>query len=413
MANVLSKIINAVTRKPATGSVTVEAQGGGFYDLSNWNGNLYDSDIVRSAIWTNAKNVGKLNPKHIRETAGKYDPFPSPRIRRILERPNQFMGMSVFLNKMATQCFKKNNAFALVNYGKDGCVEGLYPISYTSVEAVESNGFFFIKFMLPNGKTLVVPYNELIHLRLHIDEKDVFGEDNQKPLQAVMDVIQTTDSGMVKAIKNSAVVRWILKFQNVLDPDDKEREIKSFIQNYLSIENAGGAAGTDPRYEAEPVKQNAYIPNAVQMSSAKERIYSYFGISEAIIQSKFKEDEWDAYYENTLEPIAIQLSEEFTERLFTETERAHGNKIIFEANRLQYASAKTKVQVGQFLSNLGSLELDQILQIFNIAPIGGEEGKRRVQTLNMVNAQIADQYQLGEPKKTEDGVDEDGDTKES
>ena len=30
-----------------------------------------------------------------------------------------------------------------------------------------------------------------------------------------------------------------------------------------------------------------------------------------------------------------------------------------------------------------------------MAPIGGEEGSRRVQTLNMVNANKADEYQVG------------------
>ena len=132
------------------------------------------------------------------------------------------------------------------------------------------------------------------------------------------------------------------------------------------------------------------------MDRAKERIYSYFGVSEGIIQSKFSEDEWNAYYENTIEPFAIQLSEEFTEKLFTQHEREFGNEIIFEANRLQYASTNTKIAVGRFLTDIGGATLDQILEIFNMAPLGGEEGKRRVQTLNMVNAAKADQYQLGE-----------------
>jgi hypothetical protein len=42
------------------------------------------------------------------------------------------------------------------------------------------------------------------------------------------------------------------------------------------------------------------------------------------------------------------------------------------------------------------------LEIFNMAPLGGEEGARRVQTLNMVNAAKADQYQLGEKSKEQE-----------
>lgn len=198
-----------------------------------------------------------------------------------------------------------------------------------------------------------------------------------------------------KGLEKSAVIRWLLKFNTPLRPEDKEREINNFVKNYLSIENSGGAAATDPRFDATQVKPESYVPEAAQMKNSKERIFSYFGTNDSIIQSKFNEDEWNAYYENTIEPIAIQLSEEFTEKLFSQKERDFGNSIIFESNRLQYASNRTKISVGRFLSDIGAATLDQILEIFNMTPIGGEEGSRRVQTLNMVNANIADKYQLG------------------
>ena len=35
-------------------------------------------------------------------------------------------------------------------------------------------------------------------------------------------------------------------------------------------------------------------------------------------------------------------------------------------------------------------------------PIGGEEGKKRIQTLNVVNSNIADEYQLGESEGKND-----------
>lgn len=377
-------------------STVVEYESGGISELGQWSGNIYESDIVRSAIWTNAKNAGKLNPKHIRKSGDKYDVFPTPKVKRILTRPNRYMSMSVFINKMVVQCQKRNNAFALIKFDNDGWVEGLFPITYNRVEAVESHGFYFVKFYLAEGKQMTVPYEELIHLRAHFDQKDLFGEDNQKALSTIMEVVRTTDKGIVNAIRKSAIIRWILKFQNVLNPEDKQKQIDDFVKNYLSTENSGGAAATDPRYEAVQVKPESYVPNAAQMDRAQARIYSYFGVSEAIIQSKFSEDEWNAYYENTIEPFAIQLSEEFTEKLFTSTERDFGNEIIFEANRLQYASNSTKIAVGRFLTDIGGASLDQILEIFNMAPLGGEEGKRRVQTLNMVNAKKADQYQLGE-----------------
>jgi HK97 family phage portal protein len=385
------------------GEAVVERQFGNYSGFGALGADIYDSDVVRSAIWTNAKNAGKLAPKHVRASGGKYDVFPIPRVRRVLERPNPYMGMSVFINKMVVQCLKKNNAFALIKFGQDGWPDGIYPISYSSAEALEAGGSYFVKFRLDAGKEMTVPYGELIHLRIHIDENDVFGAGNAGALSPVMSVVRETDAGIVTAIKKSAVIRYILKFNAVLNPDDKQREVDDFVRNYLTLENSGGAAATDPRYEAVQVKPESFVPNAAQMDRSKERIHSYFGVSDAIIQSRFTESEWNAYYENTIEPFAIQLSEEFTEKVFTQQERERGNMIIFEANRLQYASNGSKVNVGRFLTDIGAASLDQILEIFNMAPIGGEEGRRRVQTLNMVNAEKADQYQLGEGASEEGG----------
>ena len=106
-----SKLFAKTSKPNNAGTVTVEYSNAGS-SFAEWHGDLYESDIVRAAIWTNAKNAGKLHPKHIRRGAGKYETFPNPKIRRLLARPNQYMSMSVFLNKLVIQCQKKNNAFA-------------------------------------------------------------------------------------------------------------------------------------------------------------------------------------------------------------------------------------------------------------------------------------------------------------
>ena len=43
--------------------------------------------------------------------------------------------------------------------------------------------------------------------------------------------------------------------------------------------------------------------------------------------------------------------------------------------------------------------------MFDMPTIGGEEGSRRVQTLNMVNAALADKYQTGEETTPPEGGD--------
>ena len=133
--------------------------------------------------------------------------------------------------------------------------------------------------------------------------------------------------------------------------------------------------------------------SADQLSYVKNAIYDYFGVNENIVQNKFDENQWNAFYEGAIEPIAIQMSQCFTNLLFTENERNFGNKITFEANRLQYASNTTKISIVEKLAPLGVLRKNAILEIFNMAPLPDEEGNKVIQSLNWINAEKADEYQ--------------------
>lgn len=359
--------------------------------FTDWNGTLYDNDIAKSAIHTNASNIAKLKPKHIRRTKDTVIHSPDKQIERMLMYPNPYMNMYDFLYKVGTHREEKDNAF--IYFNKD--TFELYPISASVLEVLQGkNGEVFARFYFRTGKNVTIPFEDLIIIRKHFNKKDIFG-DNGNALKSTMEVIDTVDQGIVKAVKRSAALRGILKWKSVLKPEDIKNQTDQFMNDYLNINNDGGVASTDPRYDFEQIKNESYVPNKAQIDSSKERIYSYFGTNEDIIQSKFTEEQWNAYYENTIEPVAIQLSLEFTKKIFTDHKQGHGNEIIFEANRLQYASNSTKVAVSRLLTDIGAASLDDILEIFNMAPIGGDEGKRRVQTLNMVNAQEADKYQIG------------------
>ena len=243
------------------------------------------------------------------------------------------------------------------------------------------NGDLFLKFYFNNGKDIVLPYSSIIHIRKDFNESDIFGESPAKSLSSLMEVINTTDQGVVKAIKNSAVVKWILKFKSVLKKDDVRQQVKDFVNEYLSIDSEnGGAAASDPRYDIEQVKPESYIPNAAQMDKSVQRLYSFFNVNEDIVQSNFTEDQWNAFYESEIEPVAMQLSNEFTRKIFTKRERQQGNRIIFEASSLQYASMSTKLNLVQMVDR-GAMTPNEWRKVMNLAPIeGGEKPVRRLDT---------------------------------
>ena len=70
------------------------------------------------------------------------------------------------------------------------------------------------------------------------------------------------------------------------------------------------------------------MPNAMQQANTKERLYAFFNTNEKIVHSNYTEDEWNSYFEAVIEPVAIQLGEEYSRKLFTRRERGFGNGIF-------------------------------------------------------------------------------------
>lgn len=83
---------------------------------------------------------------------------------------------------------------------------------------------------------------------------------------------------------------------------------------------------------------------------------------------------------------------EFTAKVFTDREQAFGNSIMFESGRLQFTSNATKVNLIKEIMPLGLLSINQALEILNLPAIEG--GEKRLQTLNVVDADTALEYQM-------------------
>jgi len=288
----------------------------------------------------------------------------------------------IMQEKLETQLCLNNNAFAVIVRDDRGYPVEIYPVPAAQVDAIYDAGMnLYLKFYFPNGRQATFPYSDVIHLRHDVYENDIFGESPAPALSGLMDVVNTTDQGIIRAIKNSSIIQWLLKFTNSLRPEDLQKQATDFANNYLSINSASvGVAAVDSKAEAVRVEPKDYVPNAAQMDRTTKRIYSFFNTNEKIVQSAYDEDEWQAYFEAEIEPDEIQLSNEFTRKIFTRRERGHGNRIYFEAANLQYASMQTKLGL-QAMVDRGAMSANEWRSVLNLAPVpGGDVIVRRLDT---------------------------------
>lgn len=363
-----------------------------FTTLSN---NTYDSKVARQCIDRIATHCAKLIPKHIKDSISnniKGD------INFLLQnQPNLIMSKFDFIYKTISMLYTDSNAFVFIAKDKEGMITGFYPVLALNYDLLQdTKGTIYLKFRFVNGKEYTLPYLELIHLRLFYNKHDIFGTNN-KVLKTDIDTAHTASEGIKNAIKTSNNLKGILKYTNsMLKEKDIKASKEAFVKDFLNLENESGIAAVDSKAEFEAVNLKPITLDREQLKQVNNNIFDYFGISEKIVNNSYNPDEWNAFYEGIIEPRAIQMSDAFTNKIFSYKAIKDGHKIVFTANRLQYATLANKISLLKEAGALGLLTKDEAREIIDLHPLGGEEGAKIIQSLNNIDSSIANKYQGGE-----------------
>lgn len=356
--------------------------------------NIYDSKVARECIDRIATHCAKLLPKHIQDNMG--NPIKGEINFLLQNQPNPIMTKFDFIYKTISNLYTDSNAFVFIAKDKDGFITGFYPILALSYELLQDEkNRIFLQFKFINGKTYTLPYLELIHLRMFYNKHDVFGTGN-KVLKTDLETALTSSEGIKNAIKTANNLKGILKYTNsMLKEKDIKENKENFVNDFLNLENESGIAALDAKAEFQEVNLKPITLDKEQLEQVNYNIFDYFGISEKIVRNKFNSVEWNAFFEGVIEPRAIQMSDAFTNKIFSRKARKEGHKIVFTANRLQYASLDQKINLIKVAGSYGLLTKDDGREILDMSPLGGEEGKKILQSLNNIDSKIANNYQGG------------------
>ena len=332
--------------------------------FTTYSGGIYEMDLTRTAINNFAMHCSKLKPEM---TGSAYK-----NLERTLQfKPNPFMDTSKFIARVATILECDNTAFIIPIEDKYGNLCGWYPLLPQMCEVIEHMGQIYLRYTFANGERAAIEFERVGILTTCQYKDDLFGEDN-KTMQPTMQLIHTSNEGIINAVKNSANIRFMAKVANMLKPEDIKKERDRFTEDNLSADNKSGMIIYDSKFsELKQVESKPYTPNALQMQQIQENVCTHFGTNMDILQNKFSEETWAAYYEGKIEPFALQLSLVMSNMTYTPKEIAHGNMITFSANRLQYASNATKLQVSTQLFDRGLLNRNGVMDIWNMPHVEG------------------------------------------
>lgn len=383
---------------------------------SQFGTNIYASDVVQQVLKCIVDEMKKLNPTHVRYNGNDPTPVKSSTVQDVLSDPNPIMTTSEFLEKVVWLLLLNYNAFIIPTYytwidDKTGAerryYEALYPINPTQVDFIEdASGRLFVKFWFWNGYTTTIPYDDVIHIRYNFSINQYMGgnEMGQPDHQALLSTLELNANllqGIAKAMNASYAINGIVKYNTLLDDGKTEAALKEFNNRLANSES--GFVPIDLKSEVIPFERKLAVVDEDTLKFIDSKILRNWGVPLPILTGDYTKEQYEAFYQKVLEPLALAISQAFTKKLFTRREKAFGNRVELYPKDLIFMTVSQTLEMINILSPTGGMFENEKRVALGLRPLPELEGKRFM-SLNWIDANQANKYQVG--KVNVDVVDE-------
>lgn len=397
--------LDKLRRKPRVKTEYADMLNGFTPIFSQFGDDIYASDVVQQAINCIVSEMKKLNPTHVRANGSDVAPI-NGNIQQVLNAPNEIMTTTEFIEKIVWQLFFNYNAFVIPIYNvwtdKNGNAQkvytGLYPIQPTNVDFLQDEtNQLYVKFTFANNYETTLNYSDVIHIRHHFSVNEFmggneFGQPDNDALLKTLDLNWQLLQGVSKAMISSYAVNGVVKFKSMIDGGKTEKALKELEEKLKNSES--GFLPLDIASEFVPIDRKIELVDSDTLEFIDEKILRHFGVPLCILTGDYTKEQYEAFYQKTLEPIIIALSQAFTRTLFTPRERSFGNKIQFYPKDLIFMTTEQTLEMVRLLGDSGTIYENEKRVAFGLRPLPELEGIR-MQSLNYVNVEYAKEYQTG------------------
>lgn len=370
--------------------------------------NIYASDVVQQALKCIVDEMKKLNPTHVRYKDTDPVPVKDSTVQAVLDNPNPLMTCTEFLEKVCYLLLMNYNVFILPTYttwvddetgAERRYYESLYPIQPTQVDFIEdASGRLFVTFWFWNGDKTTIPYDDVIHIRYNYSVNQymgggVTGQPDHAALLKTLELNEQLLQGVAKAMKASYSVNGVVKYNTLIDDGSTEAALKELERKLQNSES--GFLPLDLKAEFVPLEHKSEIVDDKTLKFIDEKILRYFGVPLPILTGDYTKEQYESFYQKTLEPLVKSISQALTKKLFTSREKAFGNRVELYPKELIFMTVTQTLEMINILSPTGALFENEKRVALGLRPLPELKGKRYM-SLNWVDADRAAEYQLGD-----------------
>mgnify|MGYP003296834441 CR=1 FL=1 len=345
--------------------------------FSQFGKDIYASDVVQQALNCIIREMKKLDPQHVKRDNRGYEVSVNDGIQNVLRNPNPLMTTSDFIEKIVWQLFFNYNSFIVPVWGNGGRLEELWPVQPTQVDFLEdASGEYFIKLRFANNYEGTMRYSDIIHVRYNFSINEFMGGDssgqpNHDALLKTLELNNIMLEGVGKALRSSFAINGIVKYNTLLDGAKTEKALEELTTALKN--NESGFLPLDIKGEFIPFNRQIAMVDDATLKFIDEKILRNFGVPLHILTGAYNKSEYEAFYQKTLEPLIISLSQAFTKAIFSKREAdGYGHEIRFYAKELNFMTTAEKINYFTLLSNVGAVTINELRVGMGMKPVEDE-----------------------------------------
>lgn len=360
---------------------------------SQFGSDIYASDVVQQAINCIVREMKKLSPQHVQTKGENYMLAVNDDVQAVLDNPNELMTTTDLIEKIIWQLFFNYNAFVLPVF-ENGKLVALFPLQPQQVDFLQdASENYFVKFTFANGYKDTIKYSDLIHIRYNYSVSEFMGgnkngQPDHKALLKSLELNEELLQGVSKAMKSSFAINGVVKYNTMIDGEKTEKALERLTAALKK--NESGFMPLDMKAEFIPFNRQVNLVDEKTLKFIDEKILRHFGVPLCILTGDYTKAQYEAFYQKTIEPIIVTMSQAFTKAIFSKREsNGFGHKIVFNQKLLNFMTMNEKIQWLTLASNCGAITINEMRAIIGYAPYDDEElGNTPVMSKNFGDAGV-------------------------
>lgn len=360
---------------------------------SQFGSDIYASDVVQQAINCIVREMKKLSPQHVQTKGENYMLAVNDDVQAVLDNPNELMTTTDLIEKIIWQLFFNYNAFVLPVF-ENGKLVALFPLQPQQVDFLQdASENYFVKFTFANGYKDTIKYSDIIHIRYNYSVSEFMGgnkngQPDHKALLKSLELNEDLLQGLSKAMKSSFAINGVVKYNTMIDGEKTEKALERLTAALKK--NESGFMPLDMKAEFIPFNRQVNLVDEKTLKFIDEKILRHFGVPLCILTGDYTKEQYEAFYQKTIEPIIVTMSQAFTKAIFSKREsNGFGHKIVFNQKLLNFMTMNEKIQWLTLASNCGAITINEMRAIIGYAPYDDEElGNTPVMSKNFGDAGV-------------------------